>query len=89
MSRWPDAPAYLETLQEAAQTGLLDLSILQTDRYEEALRQGLSRLWAGDDPQAILDDIAAQWDATTEQIGVDAQRAAYQDWAGKPNAYPN
>ena len=51
-SRWPDAPAYLETLQEGAVSGLLDLSILQTDRYEEALRQGLSRLWAGDDPQA-------------------------------------
>jgi multiple sugar transport system substrate-binding protein len=32
--------------------------------------------------------VAAQWDATTEQIGVDAQRAAYADWAGKPNAYP-
>jgi multiple sugar transport system substrate-binding protein len=88
-SRWPDAPAYLETLQEGAVSGLLDLSILQTDRYEEALRQGLSRLWAGDDPQAILDDIAAQWDETTEQVGVDAQREAYADWAGKPNAYPN
>ncbi len=74
-SRWPDAPAYLETLQEGAVSGLLDLSILQTDRYEEALRQGLSRLWAGDDPQAILDDIAASWDETTEQVGVDAQRA--------------
>ena len=88
-SRWPDAPAYLETLQEGAVSGLLDLSILQTDRYEEALRQGLSRLWAGDDPQAILDDIAASWDETTEQVGVDAQRQAYADWAGKPNAYPN
>jgi multiple sugar transport system substrate-binding protein len=88
-SRWPDAPAYLETLQEGAVSGLLDLSILQTDRYEEALRQGLTRLWAGDDPQAILDDIAASWDETTEQVGVDAQRAAYADWAGKPNAYPN
>jgi multiple sugar transport system substrate-binding protein len=88
-SRWPDAPEYLATLQEGAVTGLLDLSLLQTDRYEEALRQGLSRLWGGDDPQAILDDIAAQWDATTERVGVDRQREAYADWASKPNAYPN
>jgi multiple sugar transport system substrate-binding protein len=88
-SRWPDAPGYLATLQEGAVTGLLDLSLLQTDRYEEALRQGLSRLWGGDDPQAILDDIAAQWDATTERVGVDRQREAYADWASKPNAYPN
>jgi ABC-type sugar transport system permease subunit len=47
-----------------------------------------ARLWAGDDPQTILDDVAAQWDAATDQIGVDAQRAAYSEWAGKPNAYP-
>jgi multiple sugar transport system substrate-binding protein len=88
-SRWPEAPAYLEALQAAAVSGLLDLSLIQTDRYEEALRQGFSRLWAGDDPQAIPDDVAAQWDAATDQIGVDAQRAAYSEWAAKPNAYPN
>ncbi len=88
-SRWPDAPAYLAALEAAAQSGLLDLSVLQTDRYEEALRQGISRLWAGEDPKAILDDVAAQWDAITEQVGVDAQRDAYRDWASKPNAYPS
>jgi multiple sugar transport system substrate-binding protein len=87
-SRWPQAPQYLAALEAGAQTGLLDLSILQTDRYEEALRQGISRLWAGEDPKAILDQVAAEWDATTQRIGVDKQRAAYQDWASKPNAYP-
>jgi multiple sugar transport system substrate-binding protein len=87
-SLWPDAPEYLTTLQEAANTGLLDLSILQTDRYEEPLRKAFSRLWAGDDPKVILDDVAAQWNAVTEQIGMEAQRAAYEDWASKPNAYP-
>jgi multiple sugar transport system substrate-binding protein len=88
-SRWPEAPEYLAALQAGAVSGLLDLSLIQTDKYEEALRQGVSRLWAGEDPQAILDDVAAQWDATTEQIGVDAQREAYLAWASKPNAYPN
>lgn len=87
-SRWPDAPAYLDALQQAAVSGLLDLSLLQTDRYEEALRQGISRLWAGDDPKAILDDVAESWDKTTERIGVDKQKAVYMDWAAKPNAYP-
>jgi multiple sugar transport system substrate-binding protein len=88
-SRWPEAPEYLAALQAGAVSGLLDLSLIQTDQYEEALRQGVSRLWAGDDPKAILDDVAAQWDATTERIGVDKQREAYQAWASKPNAYPN
>ena len=48
----------------------------------------MTRLWAGEDAKAILDDVAAQWDALTDRIGVDKQRAAYRDWAGKPNAYP-
>ncbi len=88
-SRWPEAPEYLAALKAGAVSGLLDLSIIQTDRYEEALRQGVTRLWAGEDPQGILDDIASQWDAITERIGVDAQREAYAAWASKPNAYPS
>lgn len=88
-SRWPTAPEYLDVLKQGAETGLLDLSLLQVDRYEEALRQGISRLWAGEDPQAILDDMAGQWDKLTDRIGVDKQRRVYADWASKPNAYPN
>jgi multiple sugar transport system substrate-binding protein len=86
---WPDAKDYLAALGEAAQTGLLDLSLIQTDKYEEALRQGISRLWAGDDPQQILDKIAADWDGVTQQVGVDKQRAVYESWAAKSGAYPN
>ena len=86
--RWPEAPQYLEALQAGAVDGLLDLSLIQTDKYEEAIRQGVSRLWAGEDPQTILNDAAAQWDAITDRIGVDKQRAAYEAWASKPNAYP-
>ena len=87
--RWSNASEYLDTLQAGAETGLLDLSLIQTDRYEEGIRQSISRLWAGDDPQEILDDLAEQWDALTERIGVDKQKRVYLDWASKPNAYPN
>jgi multiple sugar transport system substrate-binding protein len=85
---WPDAPAYLATLRQGAETGLLDLSLLQLDRYEEGLRQALSRLWAGEPPKAIADDWARQWDQLTDRIGVDRQQRVYKDWAAKPNAYP-
>ncbi|MGH6938688.1 ABC transporter substrate-binding protein [Hypericibacter sp.] len=88
LSRWPDAKDYLATLKQASETGLLDLSLLQTDKYEEALRQGISALWSGEDPKAILDKIAAQWDAITEKVGVDKQKAVYQGWASKSGAYP-
>jgi len=88
LAKWPDAKDYLKVLQEGAQTGLLDLSLLQTDKYEEVLRQSVSKLWAGEDPKAILDAAAAEWDAITERIGVDKQKAVYQDWASKSGAYP-
>jgi multiple sugar transport system substrate-binding protein len=87
-SRWPEAGQYLSTLGEAASVGVLDLSLIQTDRYEEALRQGISRLWAGEDPQAILNDVAAEWDRITERVGVEKQRAAYGLWTAKRGAYP-
>ncbi len=86
---WPDAKDYLAALGDAAQTGLLDLSLIQTDKYEEALRQGISRLWAGDNPQKILDDVAAEWDKITASVGTDKQKAVYESWATKSGAYPN
>jgi len=52
------------------------------------LRQGISRLWAGEDPKKILDDVAKQWDAVTKQVGVDKQKAVYSAWAAKSGAYP-
>jgi multiple sugar transport system substrate-binding protein len=88
MAKWPDAKEYLAVLGEGAKTGLLDLSLLQTDKYEEVLRQMISKLWAGEDPKAIADTAAAEWDAITEKIGVDKQKAVYQAWAAKSGAYP-
>ena len=88
LAKWPDAKDYLAALQAGANSGLLDLSLLQTDKYEEALRQMISKLWAGDDPKTILDAAAAEWDAVTEKIGVDKQKAVYASWASKSGAYP-
>jgi multiple sugar transport system substrate-binding protein len=88
LSRWPAAKDYLAALKAGSETGLLDLSLLQTDKYEEVLRQSISKLWAGDDPKAILDAAAGDWDAITDKIGVDKQKAVYQAWASKSGAYP-
>jgi multiple sugar transport system substrate-binding protein len=88
LSHWPGAKDYLATLKLGSENGLLDLSLLQTDKYEEVLRQSISKLWAGEDPKAILDAAAAQWDAITDKIGVDKQKAVYQAWAAKSGAYP-
>jgi multiple sugar transport system substrate-binding protein len=85
---WPDAKDYLAALKAASLTGLLDLSLIQTDKYEEALRQGISRLWAGEEPQKILDDVAKQWDDVTAKVGLEKQKAVYTAWAAKSGAYP-
>jgi multiple sugar transport system substrate-binding protein len=89
LALWPDAKDYLAALSKGARTGLLDLSLIQTDKYEEALRQGISKLWAGEDPQNILDKVASDWDKITQQVGVEKQRAVYESWAAKSGAYPN
>ena len=88
LAKWPDAKYYLAALQEGSKTGLLDLSLIQTDKYEEALRQGIGRLWAGEDPQEILNGVAKQWNEITQQVGLDKQKAVYGAWAAKSGAYP-
>jgi multiple sugar transport system substrate-binding protein len=88
LALWPDAKDYLATLKQASETGLLDLSLLQTDKYEEVLRQSITKLWAGEDPKKILDQAAKDWDAITDKIGVDKQKAVYAAWAAKSGAYP-
>lgn len=88
LAKWPDAKDYLDTLKKASETGLFDLSLIQTDKYEEVLRLGFSRLWAGEDPKGILDDLARQWDAITQRVGVEKQRTVYAAWKAKPGAYP-
>ena len=88
MSKWPEAKEYLATLGEGAKTGLLDLSLIQTDKYEEAIRQGISKLWAGDEPKQIADEIAKQWDEITQRVGLEKQKAVYKAWAAKGGAYP-
>jgi multiple sugar transport system substrate-binding protein len=32
--------------------------------------------------------MAADWDAVTQQVGVEKQKAVYQSWAAKSGAYP-
>jgi multiple sugar transport system substrate-binding protein len=88
LAKWPDAKDYLAALKAGSESGLLDLSLLQTDKYEEVLRQMISKLWAGEDPKTIADAAAGEWDAITEKIGLDKQKAVYASWASKSGAYP-
>jgi len=85
-SRWPGADKYLQVLRTAADRGLRRLSLLEVERYEIALQNGFSRLWAGEEADAILDDVAMAWDKITGRVGADRQQEVYLDWLSRPNA---
>lgn len=84
---WPTAGEYLDTLKLGGEQGYSDLTILNTFAYWDAAARGVVAAIGGKDPQEALDEVAAEWDSLTEQIGVDAQREAYETWAAKPSAY--
>ena len=89
-SLWPRAGEYLDAAREGAAKGLLDLTILNTAQYELALAQAVAAAISGlKDPKEALEDLDAEWDGYTETIGVDKQRAAYETWAAKAQAYPD
>ena len=87
---WSNAPDYLDTLQKDAVAGLHDLGIPGAREYEEALDHAVTAAYAGTDPKAALDKAAADWDAITERIGTDTQKAAYAEYVKSraPNVYP-
>ena len=86
-SLWPTAKDYLETHKKAVETGYADLAILDTYKYWEAAGRAVNAAIGGKDPKQSLDELAAEWDELTEQVGVDRQREAYTAWAAKPAAY--
>ena len=86
-TQWENAPEYLDALKEAAEVGLLDLSIPGAREYEEALDRAIQSAYAGTDPQEAMDTAAAEWDDITERIGLEEQKASYAIWSANKNAY--
>jgi len=44
-------------------------------------------VWAGTDPAKALTDAAAEWDATTDRLGTDKQKAFYAEFKKLPGSY--
>jgi multiple sugar transport system substrate-binding protein len=87
-SLWPEAGEYLDALRVGAKKGLLDLSIRNTFKYQDALIRGLQTVVSGGDIQEALNEVAGEWDTITEATGIEKQKATYRNWISKPNAYP-
>ena len=77
-NQWPNAAEFQDTLRDAGEKGILELTLRNTAAYQEAMSTALQSAIGGEDPKKALDQLAEDWDALTEQIGVDAQRDAYR-----------
>ena len=76
--RWPSASLYLAKLAEGANFSVLDPIYTGSQDYANALDRAMSKIYAGGNVQQTLDDVAKEWDAITNRLGVDKQRASYR-----------
>lgn len=83
---FPSAPEYLANLNASANVGLLDPIMPGAQDYQLSLDRMCTSVWAGTDPMEALKTAAAEWDATTENLGKDTQKAFYDEFLKLPGA---
>ncbi|MDQ0471905.1 extracellular solute-binding protein [Labrys wisconsinensis] len=83
---WPDAKDYLVNLCNSANVGLLDMVMPGWQDYALSLDRMCTSVWAGTDPKTALETAAAEWDQTTERLGVDSQKAFYAEYNKLPGS---
>ncbi len=81
---WPEAPDYLDTLEEAGMAGQFEIGLPGAREYTEAVDNAVTGAMAGTDPKEAMDAAAARWDEITERLGRDRQKEAYLTWLGGP-----
>ena len=83
---FPGAKDYLRTLNNSANVGLLDPIMPGAQDYFLSLDRMATSVWAGADPQQALETAAAEWDETTDRLGVDSQKAFYVEFLKLPGS---
>ncbi len=84
---WPNAKDYLINLSNSANGAVLDMIMPGWQDYALSIDRMCTAVWAGEDPKTALQRAAAEWDATTQKLGVDSQRTAYQQFLKLPGSY--
>jgi multiple sugar transport system substrate-binding protein len=84
---WPTAKDYLINLNNSANVGLLDMIMPGWQDYALSIDRMCTSVWAGTDPRTALETAAAEWDATTNRLGVDSQKAFYTEYKKLPGSY--
>lgn len=88
-SLWPAAKDYLISLSNSANVAVVDMVMPGWQDYALSIDRMCTSVWAGEDPKAALARAAAEWDVVTQRIGVDSQRAAYEQFLKLPGCYPD
>lgn len=83
---FPSAKDYLRNLNNSANVGLLDPIMPGAQDYFLSIDRMATSVWAGADPKAALETAAAEWDDTTDRLGVDSQKAFYTEFLKLPGA---
>jgi multiple sugar transport system substrate-binding protein len=86
---WPAAKEYLSTLCGASlsNSAVVDLIMPGWQDYALSIDRMCTAVWGGQDPEAALKVVNDEWDATTKRLGVDAQKAAYEQFNKIPGCY--
>ncbi len=84
---WPAANEYLSNLCEAANTSVVDMIMPGWQDYALSIDRMCTAVWGGQDASAALKQAAAEWDQTTQRLGVEVQKAAYEQFLKIPGSY--
>jgi multiple sugar transport system substrate-binding protein len=84
---WPSAKDYLSNLCEAANSSVVDMIMPGWQDYALSVDRMCTAVWGGQDPEAALKQAAAEWDQVTQRLGVDGQKAAYEQFLQVPGSY--
>jgi len=84
---WPAAKDYLINLCECSNSAVVDMIMPGWQDYALSIDRMCTAVWGGQDPQSALQKAAAEWDAITQRLGTDVQKAAYQQFLQIPGSY--
>ncbi|HET7056126.1 MAG TPA: extracellular solute-binding protein [Thermomicrobiales bacterium] len=85
--RWATAGDYLDTLQAAADTALLDIIMPGSSEYHTALDQLVTSAQAGTSVEEALATGNAAFNEITDRIGRDSQKVAYETFKALKGSY--
>jgi hypothetical protein len=70
----------------ASDTGLIELCILGTTEYEDAFYVAMTNIQLKMPVERVMRQLAADWDAITERLGLARQRASYAQFLQRNGA---